>query len=400
MARNIVICCDGTSNEIEENLSNVLKLYRVLTRNSQQLVYYDPGIGTLGRTSRWRALRDSVASVTQMATGAGLDDDVSQAYRFICRHYQPGDSLYMFGFSRGAYAVRVVAGLLRVIGLLRAEQENLADAALTAYKQVAERQDLPDWEKFAFSDRFREVAGTIDIAIHFLGVWDTVSSVIVPRPDRLYVPSLRKLPYTARNKRVRIFRHAMAIDERRRMFRLNRWTGLEPFEDPAAPGATVPQDIRQVWFAGCHSDIGGGFAEPESGAAKYPLAWMIREASAAGLQVDAARVAEMVHGVLPNGASSGYAPPSPVAPLHDSMTLGWRLLEPFPRKAWGRIAGGRPHIGKWYLPLAEPRIIDGAPRIHQSVAERWTRDAGYRPPNLPPGFPASAGAPPTFELET
>src|SRR6201992_4223396 len=147
--KNIVICCDGTGNEISENISNVLKLYRVLRKTDKteprQVVFYDPGVGTLARPDPWRkALQDAV-TVLGLATGYGLDDHVLGAYEFLINNYEDDDEIYLFGFSRGAYTVRVLAGLIHKIGLLSPQQCNLAGAALTAYKQFstdAERLDV------------------------------------------------------------------------------------------------------------------------------------------------------------------------------------------------------------------------------------------------------------------
>ncbi len=107
MAKNIVVCCDGTGNEIERNLSNVLKLFRIMHKSPEQRVYYSPGIGTIGSSDAWARLRQNVKSVFQLATGHGLDDDILGAYAFICRHYDEDDAIFLFGFSRGAYTVRV-----------------------------------------------------------------------------------------------------------------------------------------------------------------------------------------------------------------------------------------------------------------------------------------------------
>jgi uncharacterized protein (DUF2235 family) len=128
--RNIIICCDGTGNEISENISNVLKLYRCLRKTEKteprQLVYYDPGVGTLARPDPWHKLKQDFNTILGLATGYGLDDNVLAAYDFLARNYQHGDQVYLFGFSRGAYTVRVLAGLIHKIGLITPEQINLA----------------------------------------------------------------------------------------------------------------------------------------------------------------------------------------------------------------------------------------------------------------------------------
>ena len=105
MPKDIVVCCDGTGNEIGTNISNVLKLFRVLEKSDEQRVYYHPGVGTIGLQSTWRRLKQEARGVFSMATGAGLDKDVLGGYRFLCENYEEGDRVFLFGFSRGAYTV-------------------------------------------------------------------------------------------------------------------------------------------------------------------------------------------------------------------------------------------------------------------------------------------------------
>ena len=139
--RNIIICCDGTGNEISENISNVLKLYRCLRKTEKtqprQLVFYDPGVGTLERPDPWHKLKQDFNAILGLATGYGLDDNVLAAYAFLVHNYQAGDQIYLFGFSRGAYTVRVLAGLIHKMGLITPEQVNLAGSGLIAYKQFS-----------------------------------------------------------------------------------------------------------------------------------------------------------------------------------------------------------------------------------------------------------------------
>src|SRR3546814_4416681 len=128
--------------------------------------------------------------------------------------------------------------------------------ALATYKRAARDNKMP------IAWHFSRVIGARFPAIHFVGVWDTVASVLVPRSDRMWIPSLETLPYTRNNPSVRIFRHAMALDERRRMFRLAEWEQPQPFVPVRfRPKEWEPQDIEQRWFSGVHSDIGGGYPE-------------------------------------------------------------------------------------------------------------------------------------------
>ncbi|MBP2310696.1 T6SS phospholipase effector Tle1-like catalytic domain-containing protein [Azospirillum melinis] len=398
--RNIVICCDGTGNEIGTTISNVLKLYRILEKSDRQRVYYNPGVGTIGQKNAWQRFRQRVRGVFGLATGYGLDDDVLGAYRFLCEAYRDGDRIWLFGFSRGAYTVRVLAAFLHVIGLLRPDQLNLSGYALTAYMETnRDRRPLEpgDGEPGEGVDRsagrggnealhaawdFSRVVGAKPVQIEFVGVWDTVASVIVPRRGRL-LPELQMLRFTRTNPSVKRFRQAIAIDERRRMFRLNRWTGRQEHRpDPFRPDAAVPQDIREVWFAGVHADIGGGYPESESGLSKFPLAWMIEEAHRHGLHVNDAMVDHLVHGRPRPGSRHSYVAPDATADMHQSMTAGWRLLEWLPKRARWREWTDREVRFGWYLPRSEPRLLPLGALVHRSVRERMKRIPDYRPINL------------------
>jgi uncharacterized protein (DUF2235 family) len=396
MPTNIVICCDGTGNEIGSTMSNVLKLYTIVQKTDQQRVYYNPGVGTIGQQNAWQRLKQEARGVFGLATGLGLDDDVLSAYRFLCEAYEKDDKVWLFGFSRGAYTVRALAAFVHVIGVLPPDQLNLATYAFTAYKKSsADSQrtsskngggipdEAPRSAALEAAWQFSRVAGGDTIRIEFIGVWDTVASVIVPREDN-FLPDLQTLRFTRTNSSVRTFRQAISIDERRRMFRLNRW--IEPqnyVPNPFVPSSAVPQDIRQVWFAGVHADVGGGYPEDESGLSKFPLHWMIEQAESKGLLIKRGLVNRLVLGKTRGGSKYTYVAPDAGAKLHVSMTTGWKILEYLPKKAkWREWAERRAVLG-WYLPLAEPRVIPEGALIHRSVLDRMDRDQGYRPINLP-----------------
>ncbi|MEO3413653.1 DUF2235 domain-containing protein [Roseovarius sp. CAU 1744] len=381
MPKSIVICCDGTGNEIKEHQSNVLKFFRILKKDDSQIVYYDPGVGTISDSGAWSAFKSRAKGVFGLLTGYGLDENVLEAYRFIMRSYEDGDRIYLLGFSRGAYTVRVLAGFMNLVGLLPKEQENLCGYALTAYKSASDKDD------FKIAWRFHRVLQTTYVPIRFMGCWDTVGSVIIPRRDRFYIPSLETLPYTLSNPSVQCFRHAMAIDERRRMFRLKPWKEPQKFKsNPFVRDADAPdQDIRQVWFSGVHSDIGGGYPEAESGAAKIVLKWMMDEAAEQGLQFRERLPKLLVMGENPENSSFDYVAPDPTAPLHDSMTGAWRILEYLPKRIVHKEWSGRRSFLGVYLPRSEPRPVDPGAEIHPSVATRRAADDGYTPENLPPG---------------
>jgi uncharacterized protein (DUF2235 family) len=126
MSKSIVICCDGTGNEIGSTISNVLKLYIILQKTDEQRVCYNLGVGTIAQQNVWQRLQQQARGVFGLATGYGLDEDVLGAYRFLCEFYEKGDKVWLFGFSRGAYTVRILAAFIHVIGVLPPDQLNLA----------------------------------------------------------------------------------------------------------------------------------------------------------------------------------------------------------------------------------------------------------------------------------
>lgn len=409
--KNIVVCCDGTGNEISENISNVLKLYRVLRKTGKtqprQVVFYDPGVGTLAKPDPWTKLKQDAIAVLGLATGYGLDDNVIAAYEFLIKEYEEGDEIYLFGFSRGAYTVRVLAGLVHRIGLLSPQQINLAGAALTAYKQVEStpgpvQLSPPTDTSDSFGDADQPVPLTRDDrasqfarivsarwpTIKFLGVWDTVASVIVPRPDRCYVFSLQTLANTRNNPSIRVFRQAIAIDERRRMFRLDPWDEPQMFMHNrfSATNNAESQDAQQVWFSGVHADIGGGYPEEESGLSKFPLIWMIEEAVKHGLAVDPRTVHQLAWGVQRKGSPFSYVPPDIMRDPHNSMSNVWRLLEWWPKSEKYKEWSARKSVLGHYLPKAEPRFIPPGAFIHQSVIDRMAAVPNYIPVNFPEVF--------------
>jgi uncharacterized protein (DUF2235 family) len=393
MGKNIVICCDGTGNQIDGNLSNVLKLFRILHKNERQRVYYNPGIGTIGTDDPWTKLSQDAKGVFELATGYGLDDEILGAYRFLAENYEKGDRVFLFGFSRGSYTVRALAGFIHMIGLLPPDQLNIANYGLSTYKKVGEQNDFQDaWQ-------FGHVTGARSISIDFIGVWDTVASMIVPRWDRgIPIPTLQMLPYTRTNPSVKVFRQAKALDERRRMFRLNRWTEPQkfianPFDKTAS---AVDQDIKQVWFAGVHADVGGGYPEAESGLSKFPLNWMIDEAVKYGIEIDTRMRNHLALGHNDPGLRGTFVTPDPCAKLHVSLTAAWWPLEWLPKRTKYEEWQWRRKLDGFYLPDAEPRplkLIDlytkteieqTVPRIHQSVFDRIDAMSDYRPVNLVP----------------
>lgn len=381
--RNLVIMLDGTGNELGRNLSNVLKLYRIAKKDQTQICYYNPGVGTISRPNPWARFRQQANGVLGLATGYGLDDNVLGAYKFLIENWREGDRVYLFGFSRGAWTARVLAGFIHLIGLLYPEQLNMCDSALGTYKRAAQDNDL------SIAWHFARVIRTRRIPIEFIGVWDTVASVLVPRKDRFWLPSLETLPYTRNNPSVARFRHALAIDERRRMFRVAVWDeGQTHKPNPFNPKLNRPQDTKQMWFAGVHSDVGGGYPEEDSALSKYSLIWMVEEAVAAGLEIQPRMFKHLARGeTIGEDSQHDYVPPSPIGKIHKSLTWGWKIFEILPKRA-SRREWKRPSLLGLYLPWGEPRLIPDSAMIHPSVDDRMKAMPEYRPENLAGHFPS------------
>jgi uncharacterized protein (DUF2235 family) len=330
MSRNLVLCCDGTANEFARDHTNVLKLYSVLDHApGRQRAFYHPGLGTMEPDGALTTAARQVTRLLGKAVGYGLADDIRDAYVFLMREYEDGDRLFLFGFSRGAYTVRAVASLLHMYGLIRSGNEPLVPYAIRmmlAIHRASDRGAVSEPARQRYFDlarQFNETMSRGPCAPHFVGVWDTVSSVG-------WVENPLKLPYIANNPDIAIGRHAIAIDERRAFFRTNLW---RPPKDPARPHG--PKDLRQVWFPGVHCDVGGGYPEAESGLAKIALEWMIGEAVAAGLAVLPDKV-ELILGRTPG---SPYARPDPDAVAHESLTGLWHAAEFLPKRRYDSATG-------------------------------------------------------------
>jgi uncharacterized protein (DUF2235 family) len=362
MPRNIVICCDGTGNQYGSENSNVVKLYWTLSTQDKQTAYYHPGVGTMGARNALSAVGKWWTRVRGLAFGYGFSDNIADVYSFLMGEFHPSDQVCIFGFSRGAYTARALCGLIRMCGLLTPGNEALIPYALRLYKSN-------DPCKFEIADGFRATF-SIPCTPHFVGLWDTVSSV-----GWVLDPIHTKgghLPYTATLPGVSVLRHAVSIDERRAFFRQNL------IHEPMPAN----QNLKQVWFAGVHSDVGGSYAEAESGLSKIALRWMLCEAQSAGLLLDAEKVVEVL------GAKVPYVPPNPKGKLHKSLRGFWWLGEIWPKGVSYSVAVPGQTALRWKrrirINLGRARFIQDGAHIHQSVFDRMKDPSTkYRPKNLP-----------------
>lgn len=395
MSKNIIILFDGTSNEISADRSNILRLFGTLRRSAEQIVYYDPGVGTFGAANAWSRFYRKSFEVWGLATGWGLDQNVKQAYRFLVENYDQGpadangrhpdrDRIYIFGFSRGAYSARVLAGFIHAFGLTTRYHLNLLDYAYRTYKGIPDQEESSGNapgegetpSAFLSMRLYERMLRNDRPPIRLLGLFDTVASVI--EPGKWY-PQFKTHPFTRKNPSVEWVRHAVAIDERRTMFQPELWTpGQEYWGSPFKPKTPAPQDSKEVWFAGVHGDVGGGYAEEESGQIKIPLDWMIRETEPAGLVY----VTRTINNIVLGRNDNKYVPLDPLASLHDSMTIGWKILEYAPRSVPETSWRKRGHRGGFYIPLGDRRLVPEGAMIHETVRARMNA-GGYNPPNLP-----------------
>lgn len=322
MAKTIVLCCDGTGNTDTGVPSNVKRLYDLLRFDPQrQIPTYHRGVGTDPRRPGENWFRYHHAHLASLCFGEGVSQALVELYATLVAQYESGDRIFLFGFSRGAFTVRALAGLVRVYGLLKREHAGRATDAVRLYEDwepriIDERRQRGADPKFPRSeidhtgdDRpaidFR-AAYSQDCSIDFLGLWDTVKAYGWLTP--------RSFPALRHNPGVRIVRHAPALDERRALFQMTGWADGHP-------------DTKEVWFAGYYSDVGGGHEDGNSPLSDASLRWMLGEAVKAGLLLNGAAAAETVRGMEARAREASGA-------RHKSLWLrrGFVALDCLPRR--------------------------------------------------------------------
>lgn len=372
MAKNIVICCDGTGQKVQFTSTNVVRLVQALNCEDpqRQICCYDPGVGTLPDPAALTGAAKLFTKVAGLAVGYGLLEKVGSLYGFLIDHYNEGDQIYLFGFSRGAFTARALGGLLYRFRVLKPEHRNLIPYALELYRKHYER--LTDPEPFLERDAlFRRLFSRPLESIAFLGLWDTVKSYGYFRPV--------SLPHTRHNPLVRTVRHALSLDERRSFFGPTSWGGVDnpdgAGDNPQDPKVTG-QDVQEVWFAGFHSDVGGGLTESESGLARYSLRWMLDEAQQAGLLLNAAGR----NHVLPDSPAERAARGAWLR-AHPSHTGLWRLSEFVPRLELVNVPlPPRPILRFWPTGKRDPKkfLRNGKVLVHTSVKNVVGGDKRYK----------------------
>jgi hypothetical protein len=311
---NLVVCCDGTWNtpdDVEGGVpapTNVRKLFNALGKDDEggtpQQTYYHPGVGTEG------GLRDHLLGGS---IGEGLDRNIKSAYQWLAFNYRHGDNIFLFGFSRGAFTVRSLTGMIERAGLLNIAEPKLAsdeawkriDLAFDCYRN---RKLTDEYRGFAFHEGAPQGDAARNIPIHFIGVWDTVGALGIP--DDLALLNLldknadHRFHDTSLCPSVAHARHAVAMDERRQSFAPTLWEGYDR-----------TRDVKQIWFPGVHSNVGGGYGL--AGLSDGALLWMIEEAAGCGLAF--------------RTEAKGQIRPDPLAMLHDSLSGVFKFLKCMPR---------------------------------------------------------------------
>lgn len=285
MSKRLIVYCDGTWNRADQTTkdgkpcpTNILKLFELTLSEGKdgvaQIALYLAGVGTrMGER------------LTGGGFGYGISDNVKTAYAFIVSNYEPGDGIYLFGFSRGAFTARSIAGLIRNMGILRRDRLHLANEAYEHYRD----QD-PKWTPESdLSKTFRAANAHPVCDIHFLGVFDTVGalgapfgSVLSKITDALFNTQFHDVKLSSI---VLSAYHALAIDERRWPFRPTLWelneTHRARIAESKQKGEQSPYEEK--WFPGVHSNVGGGYEK--TGLSDCALEWMVEKARGRGLDI-------------------------------------------------------------------------------------------------------------------
>ncbi len=317
MAKNIIVCTDGTWDSASED-TNVVMLSRMLLRTSQQVVFYDDGVGVDGTP---------LEKLTGGAFGDGIFQKVKNGYSQVAQVYEKDDDLFFFGFSRGAYTARSIAGMIATCGLPTGGfDDTLIDTAFNAYRNPTQRAAI-----LATLGKYN----LYDAKIAMVGVWDTVGALGIPA---LFggVESSYQFLNTGLHPDVLNAYQALSIDERRFQFPATLWQ----LPKPPVPGQTV----EQVYFAGVHCDIGGGY--PETQLSDITFGWMASKARALGALFNDSALA-------------------PYLSIDAKNALGMK------HESWETM---------WGIP--RNRAIDAAASLGNSVCIRFGNDGTYRPANL------------------
>ena len=337
--KRLVVFCDGTWQDLDRNVpTNVVKLAQAISPQDQagihQVVYYDEGLGTKTGEKR-QPLSNFLLRLEGGAFGLGIDFKILEAYYFLSLNYVPGDEIYLFGFSRGAYTVRSLAGLIYNCGLLKREKIRYGEEAYEIYRD-RDQDDLKPWGSKAIA--FRE-AHSRTVPITVLGCWDTVGAPGIPDLSGwinldTHFNDRYQFHDTELNHTIGHAFHAVAIDEIRKLFEVTEMT------------AHHPNQSTQTWFVGDHSSVGGGKGDVV-GLADITLQWMLEQVRPLGLACDS----QLIEGGIQT---------NPLTPFDNT-----------PQPPFNQL--GR----------SERRPPNQLEAFHPTVRQRWqSSEANYHPENL------------------
>lgn len=352
MSKRIVFCFDGTWNKLDSlHTTNVVALaerVKAEHEGKKQIVYYDQGVGTR-QGEKWRG----------GLFGQGLMENLSDAYRFLIFNHAPGDQIYILGYSRGAYTARSFAGLIKNCGILPREKVRDIRKVIDIYRN-RKNNDAERTSKL-------NALHPIDIglpSLDYLGVWDTVGSLGIPKNLSLTSVTNRKHQFhdLSLSPLVKAARHAVSIDERRRSFEPTLWDNLDRLNSGKAAHPFYGLPYQQHWFPGTHGSVGGG--GEITGLSNGALLWVMAGAIRAGLGL----YSSSEHG----RDELSIDPGAPLSNMRE--TKGFSLS-----KIGGKILPKRDR-------LPGPAQV---PEVAYITRERWTyaadqlpEGAQYRPPSL------------------
>lgn len=347
--RQLLVFCDGTNNTFNGGTrdTNVLKLAEGIKRcnssDPHQFVWYDPGVGAavnLPEATLRNQLRGYLQRLWGLAFGDGVYENIAQAISFLATHYQDGDQIFLFGFSRGAFTARAVGGVINQYGLPHPSHLHLLPLLIQRYFSAANKQSEKDQAIVAQALLMTQARRPF---IHFVGVWDTVDEVGFP------IPGLTRRIRNSNTLADKCFvhvRHVVALDEHRRLFRPRLYEDSNAGHHTVRIGkATHSGTLKQVALPGCHSDIGGGYEA--AGLSDLSLAWMLSEATSpeVGLRVGALEIASEAEDAAP-------------VQVHSELqsAFGWALLGQSVRDAGGAFETLRPPEGHEAPPRPVPSV--------------------------------------------
>ncbi|TCJ11590.1 DUF2235 domain-containing protein [Parasulfuritortus cantonensis] len=335
--RRLAMCFDGTWNDVKDQ-TNVSRIHAAIEAIPEQpgarpaqLKYYDEGVGT-----------HFGSKISGGMLGNGLTENIREGYAWLIRNWRDEDRLYLFGFSRGAFTARSLAGMIGKCGIVEEDDPSLPTRERKARSLAAAARvtELYKRANLAGGDPMTELAGrTRVIRIHFIGVWDTVGALGVPLLNLSYA---EKFHDTKLGDKVDNAYHALAIDEHRADYQATLWTEIPD---------RARQKVEQRWFPGAHANVGGGYQDdllPEP-----PLAWIAGKARDCGLEISD----ELIH-------LDGTEYRSPVVDSFAQFGFG----------LYRAIKGFQPYL----RPIGETV----AETVDDTALKKWAAEFDYRPVNL------------------